>query len=319
MIATRRFFSSLFLIFLGLLYGSSAFSQGKVRIVVSVDWEGRDLRAENIAAMQDFRERFPAVPLQQFLNAAYYTKARAHAPELTRTIQSVLRPGDEHGLHIHAWRSLVQAAGVSFRTGPSFVDQDVDANRCGLDCGSDVTLTAYTKTELRKIIRKSLDILTSQGFNRPTSFRAGGWQANDVVLSALAEEGFTLDSSATYAPYLEPSWGAYNLYRFVAQLWPTIVPGSQPYLSISQTGHQILELPNNASLADYVTGEDMLNAFVTQTRLLQVNPQKDVYLSIGFHQETAAAYLPRLISALDQIHDHARRRNIPYEFAVAPL
>jgi hypothetical protein len=319
MVSTRRFLHTFFLIFLTIIMGSPAYSQGKVRIVVSVDWEGRDLREDNLAAMQDFRERFPAVPLQQFLNAAYYTKPNAYAAELTRSIKSVLRPGDEHGLHIHAWRSLVNAAGVRFRTGPSFVDQDVDVNGCGVDCGSDVALTAYTKSELRKIIRKSVDILTAQGFNRPGSFRAGGWQADDTVLNALAEEGFTLDSSATYAPYLEASWGGYNLYRFVAQLWPTIVPTSQPYIYSSKTGHQILELPNNASLADYVTGSDMLNAFIGQARILQVNPQDDVYLSIGFHQETAAAYLPRLINALKQIQDYALMWNIPYEFAVAPL
>jgi hypothetical protein len=319
MVSTRRFFHTLFLIFLSVFYGSSAFSQGKVRIVVSVDWEGRDLSEHNLAAMQDFRERFPTVPLQQFLNAAYYTKPQAYAADLTRSIKSVLRPGDEHGLHIHAWRSLVTAAGVRFRTGPSFVDQDVDVNWCGVDCGSDVSLTAYTKPELRKIIRKSVEILTAQGFNRPTSFRAGGWQADDTVLNALAEEGFALDSSATYAPYLEASWGAYNLYRFVAELWPTIIPNSQPYTYTSKTGHQILELPNNASLADYVTGSDMLNAFIAQARLLQASPQDDVYLSIGFHQETAAAYLPRLISALNQIHDYALMRDIPYEFVVAPF
>lgn len=319
MVSTRRSLHTLFLIFLSALFGSTAFSQGKIRIVVSVDWEGRDLREDNLAAMQDFRERFPAVPLQQFLNAAYYTKPQVYAAGLTRSIKSVLRPGDEHGLHIHAWRSLVNAAGVRFRTGPSFVDQDVNVNTCGVDCGSDVSLTAYTKPELQKMIRKSVEILTAQGFNRPTSFRAGGWQANDAVLSALAEEGFALDSSATYAPYLEASWGAYNLFRFVAELWPTTNPTSQPYIYSSKTGHQILELPNNASLADYVTGSDMLNAFIAQARLLQVSPQNDVYLSIGFHQETAAAYLPRLISALNQIHNYALMWNIPYEFAVAPL
>jgi len=44
--------------------------QGKLLVVVTVDWEGDDLREENLAAMERLRERFPEVELVQFLNAA---------------------------------------------------------------------------------------------------------------------------------------------------------------------------------------------------------------------------------------------------------
>ncbi|MCX6129832.1 MAG: hypothetical protein NTX25_12330 [Proteobacteria bacterium] len=309
------------LLLLGLFFFSSlSTAQGKIRIVVSVDWEGRDLQQSNLKAMNAFRQDYPFIPLQHFLNAAYYNKSGAQASELTAAIQSVLRPGDEHGLHIHAWKSLVEAAGVPFRRTPSFVKEDVDLQRCGLDCGNDVALTAYSYSELRQLIKFSLDSLESHGFHRAKSFRAGGWQADDTVLSALAAEGITLDSSATYAPYLYTSWGPpYHLYDFVAALWPAIRPSSQPYRLNLSNGMSIIEVPNNGCLADYRTGEEFFASFLTQVKIWKENPARDVYLSIGFHEETAQSYLPRLRLGIDKILAYANLNQISYEFVVAPF
>jgi len=41
-----------------------------VRIVISVDWEGRDLAAANRRAFAAFPRAHPDVPLTHFLNAA---------------------------------------------------------------------------------------------------------------------------------------------------------------------------------------------------------------------------------------------------------
>lgn len=139
-------------------------------------------------------------------------------------------------LHVHAWRTLITAAGVRFRTSPSFVEGTVDLNQCNPDCGNEVALIAYTETELKKIFNTSVQTLVNQGFNRARSFRAGGWMAND----------------------------------------------------------------RNAAL-------------------LQTNPVNDVYFSIGFHQETAADYLPALRSGIDQIVSYAKAQGIDYEFVVAAL
>ena len=45
---------------------SYSFAPPKVHVSVSVDWEGRDLSAENIKAFGDFRDAHPDVPLTQF-------------------------------------------------------------------------------------------------------------------------------------------------------------------------------------------------------------------------------------------------------------
>lgn len=305
--------------FLILLAFSTAFSQGKVRIVVSVDWEGEDLQTQNLQAMKDFRRDFPEIPLQHFLNAAYYTKLDANSTEITKDIKSVLLPKDEHGLHIHAWKRLVEASGVTFRVSPSFVMDGFMIADCKIDCGQEIALTGYTNEELRKIIAHSVEILVREKFNRPRSFRAGGWQADDNVLDALAAEGFTLDSSATIADFLLPEWGKYKLHKMVKNLWLDTKPTSQPYIHKTSSGLKILELPNNSCLSDYMTGDEMLKVFQSNAQILKKNRKKDFYLSIGFHQETAAEYLPNLREAIKLIRSYSKRNKIPIEFVVAPL
>ena len=111
----RKLFSQAILSFLlsGVLFA-------KVYINVSVDWEGRDVSERNIKAMESFRDKFPHVPLLHFLNAAYFTKEGADNDTIKSLIRRVIKKDDELGLHIHAWKSLVKAAGVEYRFSPTW-------------------------------------------------------------------------------------------------------------------------------------------------------------------------------------------------------
>jgi hypothetical protein len=111
-------------------------------LVVTVDWEGLNLSDDNLAAMRALRERFPEIPLVQFLNAAYFTKPDADADAVQARIASVLRDGDELGLHIHGWKRLFEAAGVSYRPSPTFRGPDESGPACDYDCGHAVPISA---------------------------------------------------------------------------------------------------------------------------------------------------------------------------------
>lgn len=293
-------------------------AEGKVKIVVSVDWEGRELNPENLQAMQAFRKDYPDVPFQMFLNAAYYFKQGADPKTVTAAINSVMREGDEHGLHIHAWKSLFEAAQVKFRTEPAFKGP-IKMEACVPDCGHDVNITAYSEEELRKVIRLSIDTLTKNGFRKATSFRAGAWQADRKVMRALAAEGISLDSSATDAEYLKDRWGKTLLYPVIKKIWPDTLATTQPYLIDLGQGLSIMELPNNGSLADYVSGDQILKAFQANAQKLKEGSAKEMYLSIGFHQETASKYLGNLRTGIDLIRAEAAKQGIAIEFVVPPL
>ncbi len=301
-----------------LFLGMACPLQAAIKIVVSVDWEGRDLAPENIQAMQTFRKDYPQIPLQHFLNAAYFTKPQVDAVQVAATMRSVLRPGDEEALHIHPWRSLAKAAGVNFRTEPAFRGY-LDLSKCDPDCGHDVNLASYSEDELRKWIRTSISILTQQGFARPKSFRAGAWMAEARTFRALAAEGIVLDSSGTYAEFLKERWGHSLLYPVVGKIWASITPTSQPYTLEPLPGKTLVELPDNGCLADYTPAESILDTFQKNVALWKQDPSRDVYVAIGFHQETAQKYIERIRQGIDLIKAQAEKEKLPVEFVVPPL
>lgn len=269
-----------------------------VRVVVSVDWEGSGFEAENLAAFREFRDDFPNVPLTHFLNAAYFTRLAPDdivgAASASDKIRTVLRDGDEIGLHVHADNHLLHAAGVAPRKFPSW-DNLPDIT------GHSVPLSTFSEDEVRQIVHFSCRTLVQQGFDRPRAFRAGGWHAGGNVLNALAAEGFAVDSSEVPQDWLPSGFGD------VERLWPNATRVSQPYRF--QGG--LVEVPDNGCLADYVTSTQMVDTFQAVARSAQ---QRPVVLSLGFHQETAAKFLPRLRSALLEIELRSAMQRIPLRY-----
>lgn len=295
-------------------------SEGSIMGIISVDWEGRTLDQDDLDAMQAFRKAYPHIGLLQFFNAAYYTKWDANPSQVTEAIRSVTTEKDEHGLHIHAWRSLVEHSGVVFRRSPNWsYPGEISMNSCHLlDCGHNVPISAYNESELRLIIQSSQAILKHQGFNKARSFRAGGWMASSQVIQALAKEGFVFDSSATDAELLKDRRYSNRLYHWLAELWQPITTTSQPYL-IGQTPYQLFELPDNGILADYISAEEMLEIFKQNVSLWRNQPNQDVYFSIGFHQESAARYLHRIRDTIDLVEAYAEQHQLPFRWAKLPL
>ncbi len=285
-------------------------ARGGVQIVVSVDWEGRDLDAANLRAMSEFRAAMPGVRIVQFLNAAYFTKPQANSAAVTTQIRSTLLPGDELGLHIHGWKRLFEASGVKFRTTPNFWGTNELANDCAFDCGHEVPISAYDEAELEKVIRFSVTTLEGNGLGHARSFRAGGWMAKDHVRQALVANGIVWDSSAVPQPFLAGELRGLPVLDWLGELWRDTTPASQPY-KISTPAGTLNEVPDNGALADYVTAEEMVDVFQqAKARYLKNKTQPQV-VSLGFHQETATRYLPRLRDALVRIDAIARAEKIP--------
>lgn len=290
----------------------------RIQIVISVDWEGGSLESDNLAAMSGFRDRFPQVPLLQFLNAAYYTKPDAQARQVTEAIRSVLRPIDELGLHLHGWKRLFEASGVKFRDQPSFWGSPELSGDCSYDCGHEVPISAYSTEELRKVIRNGARILSQNGFGAARSFRAGGWMASPSVLEALVSEGFLLDSSAVPPPHLRDGLEGFPLFDWVQELWADTTTLSQPFQLRTSKG-DILELPDSGGLADYVTTSQMKSIFQETVSASEEAGGTELYLHFGFHEETAERYLPQLEKGLRAILTQAQSQGVLVTFPKLPF
>jgi hypothetical protein len=273
---------------------------------VTVDWEGDDLADDNLAAMNELRERFPQVPLVQFLNAAYFTKPDVDTEDVRARIASVLREHDELGLHIHGWKRLFEAAGVTFRDSPTFWGGSVPSYSCSYDCGHEVPISEYDRVELEQVIQHSLDTLDAAGFGRAVSFRAGGWMATPNVREALVAQGLSTDSSAVPAVFLADELSGLPLLHWVEVLWEGTDAASQPYELDGLT-----EVPDNGALADYVTADEMFQVYADAKDRWLEQPDQTIVVNIGFHEETADKYLPRVEEALERMLTDAADSGVP--------
>ena len=285
----------------------------KIHVIVSVDWEGRDLENENERVFKDFREKYPEVPMQQFLNAAYLTKNVWTSQQVRAFHENTLRDIDELGLHIHPWKSLVEASGVEFQSKPRLFDDDTDLRESHGDVGHEVALFAYDKMEVTRMIKKSENLLSSIGLKLGNTFRSGAWLASNDMHEALVECGYKMDCSAVDGDFLSERWGDYQLCKWVKELWPQCERTSQPYL-IDVGGKSLLEVPNNGCLADYVDELHMLETLKQNFEAARKNRLDKSYVSIGFHQETAKKFLHRLDKAIPLMKDYAKKQNFELTF-----
>ena len=275
-----------------------------IKIFVTVDWEGWSLDEENIEVMQAFRKQYPHIPMMQLLNPVYLLRPSADTKVEAEKIRSTFLPSDSMGLHVHGWKSLLNACEVPFQNAPSFTAQS-DVCEAG-DCGYAVSLEyAYSAQDLTKLIACSANLLVAQGFARPRYFRAGGWQLGPKLASALETNQFVFDSSRTDANLLTTKWAENSgLVQMVKALHPEASVLDQPY----QLTASVMEYPNNGSLADYTDTQQLLTIFKTL-----IAHDKRV-LVLGFHQETAFSYLKHLQDAIPLYEEIAREQGITIDW-----
>jgi len=284
----------------------------EIEMVVSVDWEGEELAEDNLAAFRAFRDKNPEIRITHFLNAAYFTKPGADAAGVVRAVRSVMREGDQLGLHIHGWKSLFEKAGTAYRSSPGFWNY-AGPGDCSLekgeDCGHEVPINSYSVDELRRVIRYSLDVLAGNGFRGVEVFRAGGWVAAPNVLEAAAVEGLSGDSSGVTVPLLAREIGGTPLYISLGGLWPGLDQGSGPYRIETPAG-PITEFPDNMALADYVSGEEVYSMY---RRVALQGGDGPLYVHFGFHLETADRFVNRVHTAVFRIREDAGTRGFRFK------
>lgn len=279
-------------------------------IFVTVDWEGESLDQENLEAMQQFRRRFPYIPLLQLMNPAYLLGTEPKEQIIT-SIRSTFLPSDTIGLHVHGWNTLLHACHIPYRSSPSFADQ---AENCqsGARCGYTVSLEyAYSQDELEALIQCSAERLAQHGFGRVTHFRAGGWQFGPKLQAALEKNGFVWDSSRIDPALLLSRWHASSsMIHFLQQLHPEPQTHTQPY---ALSAH-LMEYPNNGGFADYTSSKQILALFNDV-----LGQSSGGVLVLGFHQETAADYLEQLVQAIPKMEQIAAEKGVHLQWLSTPI
>ena len=280
-----------------------------VHVTISVDWEGAYLDPEALAAQEKFRADNPGVPISHFICPAYYTKPNAVTAEVAEILRRHVREGDEAGLHLHAWNSLITASGVTPRDARSFLSADGILAEFADDIGFDADPSIYTVEELRKILRRSRELLVAGGLTVSPIFRAAGWIGAPPVLEAARAEGITIDSSSTDPTWLGEGAGSSEDYAVLAarirDIWPTVDRTTQPFPFETPAG-TLLEMPDTGSMADHMSVEEMQQ----HVEWAAGSKARPIFVHLGFHAETAKQYAPLLSQALAGL----RARKVPMIF-----
>ncbi|MEO8699411.1 MAG: hypothetical protein ABI867_05180 [Kofleriaceae bacterium] len=263
-------------------------------MALTVDWEGAYFSPDGLDALDDFRRETAGVPITHFVSSAYFTKPRPDSTTVV-SLSTAIRTSDELAVHLHAWKSLVQASGIEPKLSPSFLTGTDTLLEFDGDAGFDTDLDVYEVPELRALLRTSARLLETIRTPVSRTFRAGGYLGTPKMLQAVYEEGFVVDSSATDRKLLEEQQDGVLPQR-IEELWPKVEPMTQPF-AVDVVGGQLLEMPI-AGIADYVSVEELVGMFESAYAQLQAEPGRDVFVVLGFHQETAHEFANRIVEAL---------------------
>lgn len=267
-----------------------------VYVAWTLDWEGYNFSDEYLNYIQELTNREQKVPLTHFFNPAYSVAGGTLKSRGTRFANWIKERqptyGDEVGLHLHMFYYMVQAAGVTPLTDPTWGSRGT---------GSDVPLSSYTLDEQRLIINWGKKMLNDQGFNNLMSFRAGGWYADEDTFKVLEDTGFKIESSGRTA---------YSLGNGLPGLWD-LRDTTQPYYPCKTNKNQtcsgnnafkVMEIPNNGGESYRFTVAQLSNRFkVNYNGQPQEAHRAITYLS---HPEWFNVDRPKMTEILKQVDEH---------------
>jgi len=280
-------------------------------VIVSNDWDSSDNSDVVLRRQEQLHADHPELKLTHFVGPYTFTDSavsierRAFLVEWLTNLRD--NEGDEIGLHIHPYCTFVNTVeSVNCRHQPSYTMTEGDTT------GYTVLSSAYTEAEYLRLLTAAKALFEANNLGTPVSFRAGGWAADLGVMKALAAAGFVADSSANNWARLD-EWEDFQngvLFKWNRQNWSSIGDTSQPYypspdniLLTSNNALNILEVPDNGSLVDYVSSAEMIEIF--QNNWSGAALTQPIAYTIGYHPiNYSSNYHRRIQLTLDHIDQH---------------
>ena len=257
-------------------------------VLVTTDWDFSDPGTVVIGYQNQMHMKHPELRMTHFVGPYTFTDPMVTQMRQQELVTWLLKMRDmytdEIGLHIHPYCNFVTDAGITCITDQSTVYAEDTS-------GYTIKLSAYTREQMGILLDHANALFEAHGLNHTKTFRAGGWTASIDTLNALADKGYTADTSALNWARIE-EWKdqqSGELYRWNMAHWAPIGDTSQPYwpnqgdaLSAQAPSLTMLEVPDNGVMIDYVSLEEMNGIF--DANWDRVTPlDKPVTLMMGFH------------------------------------
>ena len=292
---------------------------GSLHLILSLAWEGRDLRPENLSAIDSLRKRFAHLKVMHFISPAYFLRDTNQRDTAVQAIKQRILPGDSVGLLLNGWKSITMGAGVDFRADPTFWGSPLRDIDCEKDCGLEVPVHVYPGLDLAKMIQFGVRTLELHGLGRPVAIQSSGWVTSPQILESAVGEGMRYDFSAVPTALIQGRTRYFPLLSWVTDLWGHIVPMTEPY-TIGHGPNAIIEVPQTLAAIDYLAEQD-ITAMIKPWLALAVQrgkSERQTTVTLGLYQETSDIMRAMAQKILHNLHVAAFREKIIIKGSTLP-
>ena len=279
-----------------------------VYLLQSVIWEGAPLAGQKIEALNKLRKTFPNEPLSHFISSSYLFRSKEDAESNKKLILENIQSSDTVGLHLTAWKSEVESAGLIFRDGPTFFGNSLHPARCSFDCGQEIPPSSYPIDELKVLISHSKNALSRLGFNID-SLQVQGWMATPQLLSTASDQGFLFDYSGVSPDSVQSRLYQYPIFPWIVANWSDKSPLQQPYF-IQKKSRKLLEVGNFMASIDYNSAADTFENFKKMVTLSDHSTEDALIFHISLRMESSFEKIDTFIEASQLIRAYCEKNNI---------
>jgi len=289
---------------------------GRILISVAASWDGSNVDQTAVNSLAAFRSQYGAIPMLHFVSPAYFSRSPKESERSVVLLRSSIRPGDQVGLHVAPWKSIVSRSESMFRSAPTFWGAEVTKRDCVSDCGREVPILVYEPEEIVRIIATSKSLLEEKGRDLPLvpAAHIAGWVASPDVHAALRRTGFTWSFSSVPPDQVAASLGQWPLMYWVRGLWGGLDRLPQPH-DVTTPHGMLTEVTTSGALLDHSTIAAARARFVDMAERARANPSQEFVYHIGTEMASAVRQMPRLAMLVETLEVEAARMNV----RVAPL
>lgn len=206
-----------------------------------IAWEGFEVKQSNLNKLISLREKHPNMPVIHHISPAYFTSSEKKN-NIKTALNLTFKKQDKLGVYLSGWRSVVEQAGVKFKSEKSFWGNHL-ADSCQ-DCGSEIPLTQYSQPEISKIVSWSIDEITDLGYGRPDTSYIEGWQGTEKILEVLVQNGIKIDFSMLSPYRVKESLKFFPIYQTLLDNWG-YKNDTLTSLVRSFGNQRLIQIPNN--------------------------------------------------------------------------
>jgi hypothetical protein len=193
--------------------GPSGAAKEGVEIVPVAVWLGEFGRPSEVNVLKEIRATFPGMRFAHAVDGAPMLRDDASQNSFRSQLAQVLEPGDDILLHAAPWKSLAKKSGVAFKFQPTAFGAPIVPEDCVIDCGLDLSFSAFTKSESTAILSSSRKALGDAGFGQPKAIYFDEGIVTQETRAAAKDAGLIEDWSGVELSQLSDVIGRLPIYR----------------------------------------------------------------------------------------------------------